>query len=287
MIPTSVEIQTCLPSYPAVVLADATQIHQILINLCSNAADAMAASGGVLRVVLAQAAQESAPSGPDFGPASGSFFKLLVSDTGEGISASDLERIFDPYYTTKEVGKGTGMGLSVVHGIVRSHGGAIQVRSQKQAGSEFEIRLPAAESSVKAGSGPDLPLSRGQGRIMLIDDEAPIVKLNQKRLESLGYQVSSQTDPRSALALFEADPHQFDLVVTDMTMPHMTGDQLARHMLKIRPDIKIILCTGYNSKISGKSAAELGIACYMEKPVEIQQLAEAVGELIKKSTSVF
>ncbi|MFW6284325.1 MAG: PAS domain S-box protein [Desulfosalsimonas sp.] len=177
----------------------------------------------------------------------------------------------------------TGLGLSVVHGIVKTHGGSIRVRSQPGQGCEFEILLPAADKSaypvsVQAGHVP-----RGQGRIPLIDDEPMIVSLNQQRLEKLGYRACGHTDPKAALEMFCSDPYGFDLVITDMTMPNITGDRLAGKILKIRPEMKIILCTGYSSQISDQTAASLGIARYLEKPVQMQQLAEAVWDVLSVS----
>jgi CheY-like chemotaxis protein len=214
---------------------------------------------------------------------SGRFFRLAVKDTGHGIAAKSLERIFDPYFTTKDVDKGTGLGLSVVHGIVKSHGGSIRVRSQPGKGCEFEILLPAAEKNADAVSVQAGDVPRGQGRILLIDDEPMIVSLNQQRLEKLGYRVSGHTNPKAALEMFSSDPYRFELVITDMTMPGITGDRLAEKILEIRPEMKIILCTGYNSQISDQTAASLGIARYLEKPVQMQQLAEAVCDVLSVS----
>jgi CheY-like chemotaxis protein len=183
------------------------------------------------------------------------------------------------------VDKGTGLGLSVVHGIVKSHGGSIRVRSQPGQGCEFEILLPAAEKKADAVSAQTGDAPRGQGRILLIDDERPIVSLNQQRLERLGYQVSGHTDPKAALEMFSSDPYRFDLVITDMTMPHITGDRLAEKILELRPEMKIMLCTGYSSQISDQTAASRGIVRYLEKPVQMQQLAEAVWDVLSVSDS--
>lgn len=283
VIAANIEIRTRLPKQPAVVSADPTQIHQVLINLCGNAADAMAVSGGILTVSLAAAHlnDQNAALDPDMG--AGCFFRLGVKDTGHGIAAKSLERIFDPYFTTKDVDKGTGLGLSVVHGIVKSHGGSIRVRSQPGQGCEFEILLPAAEKNAEAVLAQTGNVPRGQGHILLIDDEPMIVSLNQQRLERLGYRVSGHTDPKAALDMFSSDPYRFDLVITDMTMPRITGDRLAEKILAIRPEMKIVLCTGYSTQISDKTAASLGIARYLEKPVQMQQLAEVVCDVLSVS----
>ncbi|MFO7860671.1 MAG: PAS domain S-box protein [Desulfosalsimonas sp.] len=283
VIAANIEIRTRLPEQPAVVSADPTQIHQVLINLCGNAADAMAMSGGILTVSLAaaQLKDKNAALDPDMG--TGRFFRLAVKDTGHGIAAKSLERIFDPYFTTKDVDKGTGLGLSVVHGIVKSHGGSIRVRSQPGQGCEFEILLPAAEKNAEAVLVQTGDTPRGHGRILLIDDEPMIVSLNQQRLEKLGYRVSGHTNPKAALEMFSSDPYRFELVITDMTMPHITGDRLAEKILEIRPEMRIILCTGYSIQVSDKTAASLGIARYLEKPVQMQQLAEAVCDVLSVS----
>ncbi|MFP3981916.1 MAG: PAS domain S-box protein [Desulfobacterales bacterium] len=267
------QIQTSLP----MVMANPTQIHQLIINLCKNAADAMAENGGTLTVALASVTLEKQSPAFGFDLAPGDYVKLTVGDTGHGISAESLERIFDPYYTTKEVDKGTGLGLSVVLGIVRDLGGGIWVESQNGRGTRFELFFPAlTEPAETPVHQPREKMPGGTERILFIDDEASVVQLNEIRLQRLGYRVECQADPEKALERFAADPDAFDLVITDMTMPKMTGDMLAREILKIRPDMKIILCTGYSEKISAETAAQAGIARYLEKPVEAAELAEAV-----------
>ncbi|MBC8391947.1 MAG: response regulator, partial [Deltaproteobacteria bacterium] len=210
----------------------------------------------------------------------GKYVKLTVSDTGHGIAIGDSNRIFDPYYTTKEVGKGTGMGLSVVHGIVKGHGGSIKVQSEPGVGTTFEIFLPAIQKEAAPEIGIVADLPTGTERILFVDDEASLVSLNHQRLERLGYEVKSTQDPLEAMKLFRSDPDLFDLVITDMTMPRMTGDELAQEILKVRPNLPVILCTGYSEKISESSAKEIGIRKYIEKPVDIQKLAITVREVL-------
>jgi len=266
------------------IWANPTQIHQLIINLCKNAADAMADNGGTLRVSLKTQtlSQTIVAFGYDLGP--GDYVKLTVCDTGHGISGDTLERIFDPYFTTKDVDKGTGLGLSVVLGIVRDLGGGIRVESQNGSGSCFEVYFPALQDAAPSPApkrSSDLP--GGNERILLIDDEHAVIQLNEIRLQRLGYRAECRRDPLAALREFAAEPNRFDLVITDMTMPGMTGDVLAREILKIRADMKIILCTGYSEKISEESARELGIARYMEKPVSFPDLAAALRALLDQS----
>jgi len=284
-IPTSVDIRPNISNDIEDILGDPTQIHQIMINLCTNAAHAMEDAGGTLEVVLENTAlhEDKAYRYTELKP--GPYVQLSVSDTGFGISPEVMERIFDPYFTTKDVGKGTGLGLSVVHGIVNSHKGGISVESEAGKGTTFNLLFPAVERLMpqKPKKLEDLPT--GEERILFVDDEDAMVSLNRQRLEKLGYKVVSKTDPSEALAFFRDNPHQIDLVITDMTMPRMTGDKLAREMLNIRSDIPIILCTGYSSRISGEKAQELGIWKYIEKPIEMGTLARSVREVLDDNRS--
>ncbi len=267
------QIQTSLP----MVMANPTQVHQLIINLCKNASDAMAENGGTLTVMLASVTLEKRNPAFGFDLSPGDYVKLTVKDTGQGISADSLERIFDPYYTTKEVDKGTGLGLSVVLGIVRDLGGGIRVESENGHGTRFELFFPAlAQPAETPAQQPRDTMPGGTDRILFIDDEASVVDLNKIRLQRLGYRVACEADPEKALERFTRDPDGFDLVITDMTMPKMTGDMLAREILKIRPAMKIILCTGYSEKISAETAGQAGIDRYLEKPVDLAELAAAV-----------
>ncbi len=276
-LPSSVEIRECITGSRQLIMADSTQIHQVIVNLCKNASDAMAEKGGVLSVLLERVSLSEGEMAfdPDLSP--GDFVKLTVQDTGHGIPSEHLERIFDPYFTTRDVDKGTGLGLSVVLGIVKGHGGAIRVVSEVDRGTTFEVFFPVAgevPNQYRAATENELP--RGSERILFIDDEESVVRINRLRLEKLGYHVTGITAPDNALEVFRADPDQFDLIITDMTMPKMTGDDLARGILKIRPDMKIILCTGYSEKISKDSIKAAGIARCIEKPIEMQTLAGSV-----------
>ncbi len=275
-IPSSVDINTRINRDLPKVMANPTQIHQLIVNLCKNASDAMLDNGGTLAVRLEPESLDdtAALSDPELTP--GDYVKLTVSDTGHGIAGPDLDRIFDPYFTTKDVDKGTGLGLSVVLGIVQAHGGVIRVESAPDRGTLFEVFFPVADGEMAApAEEPRQNLPTGTERILFVDDELSVVHLNQIRMEKLGFRVFSETDPQKALERFQANPERFDLVITDMTMPKMTGDMLSREILRIRPAMKIILCTGYSEKISEATAASIGIARFIEKPVAIDTLAAA------------
>jgi CheY-like chemotaxis protein len=251
-----------------------------MMNLCTNAAHSMEKDGGILEVSVedTEIHEETASRFPEIDP--GPHVQLCVSDTGDGIRREVMDRVFDPYFTTKDVGKGTGLGLSVVHGIVNSHHGRISVKSETGKGTTFTILFPAVKREIKAEPKKLQELATGNERILFVDDEDSMVELNRQRLERLGYGVTGATDPMEALAFFRAHPDQIDLVITDMTMPHMTGGKLAREILKIRPHTPIILCTGYSDKISEESAHKFGIRKYIEKPIEMGTLAQSVREVL-------
>ncbi len=279
-IPTSIHIRQNIAPDPAEILGDPTQIHQVMINLCTNAAHSMENDGGVFEVTLANTEidEDTASRYPELHP--GPHVQLVVSDTGDGISPEAIDRIFDPYFTTKDVGKGTGLGLSVVHGIVNSHHGGISVASTPGKGTTFTLLFPALQGEAMDEPKVFQKLPTGKERILFVDDEDVMAKLNQQRLEKLGYTVMAKTDPSEALRFFRGHPDQIDLVITDMTMPHITGDKLAQEILKIRSDMPVILCTGYSNRISEASVLALGIRKYIEKPIEIETLARSVREVL-------
>jgi len=278
-IPTSIEIHQNIPRDIDTILANPTQINQILINLSTNAHHAMP-YGGILAISLenVELDEDRAAQYPDLNP--GRYVNLKVSDTGHGISTMEIDRIFDPYFTTKEVGKGTGMGLSVVHGIVKNHEGAISVKSEYGKGTTFSIFFPVIEeqTAIEAESVEKLPT--GNERILLVDDEKSILFTGRNLLERLGYQVETRQNPIEALNLFRVNSNQFDLVITDMTMPKMTGDQLVQEILKIQPDMPIILNTGFNEKIDEEKAKQIGIRQYIEKPFNMGLLANVVRDVL-------
>jgi len=278
-IPTSIEIRQNIPKEVDTILADPTQINQVLINLCANSDHAMP-EGGTIVVALKNVKhnENTLAQHPGFNP--GRYVNLTVSDTGHGISQEEIDRIFDPYYTTKEVGKGTGMGLAVVHGIIKGHNGLIKVQSTAGKGTTFSIFFPSSEKEAVVEPGTEDKLPNGSERILFVDDEESIVKIGQQRLERLGYNVEATTSPIEALNLFNSKPSQYDLVVTDLAMPKMAGDKLVKEILNIRPDIPIILCTGFSEKINEKKAREIGASDYIEKPLDKHDFAYKVRKVL-------
>ncbi len=278
-VPVSIEIrqtiERCSP-----VMADPTQIHQVVMNLCANAAQAMEEDGGVLTVGLRDAFLTSEQARRLHGIEPGHYVHLSVSDTGDGIPPEIIGSIFDPYFTTKDVGKGTGMGLAVVHGIVRSRGGDITVESESGKGTAFHIYLPVARIAEYVGETPPSPTPGGGERILVVDDEPPIIGMLDQMLTGLGYAVTCHIRAADALAAFQADPAAFDLVLTDMAMPDMTGDKLATELMRIRPDIPVILCTGHSSRMTAEKAAEIGIRAFAMKPVAKGELTRLAREVL-------
>jgi CheY-like chemotaxis protein len=213
----------------------------------------------------------------------GHYLRLTVSDTGHGIDPATLERIFDPYFTTKEVGKGSGLGLAVVHGIVKRHEGAITVNSEPGVGTDFHVYFPKVESvSAKEVDEVEEPLPKGTERILFVDDEEILVEMGKDVLEWLGYEVSATTSSLQALELFSTHPDRFDVVITDYTMPHMTGADLVKEMMRIRPDIPVILCTGFSERISEAKASDMGIRAFAMKPLNMRDIAETIRRVLDK-----
>jgi len=252
------------------VMADYTQIHQVAMNLLTNAYHAMEKKGGKLKVTL----KEVDLRADDLkGMPPGTYVRLTISDTGIGMDQSTIDRIFDPYFTTKKEGKGTGLGLAVVHGIIKSHGGHISVYSELGKGSEFHVYLPVIKAQQETKQIEIQPIKKSNERILVVDDEKMVVEIQQKMLKRLGYDVTSCTSSVEALKAFQANPDNFDLIITDMTMPDMTGDQLAQKIMEIRTDIPIILCSGFSEKMSNEKAKSLGIKEFLMKPVLIKDLS--------------
>lgn len=283
--PTSIAFEEDVSEQDLIINADPTQIHQVIMNLATNAVHAMAEMEGRLEVSVQPIRFEERidPHYIDIRP--GRYVRIAVSDTGTGIPEADREKIFEPYFTTKDKGRGTGLGLSVVHGIVKSHDGHISVYSEPGEGTTFHVYLPLAE--IGAAALPDQhpePLPAGNEHILLVDDELPIVKMHQQSLERLGYQTSARTSSADALEVFQASPGTFDLVLTDMTMPQMTGDKLARAIKRIRPGIPVILCTGYSERLR-ESGTELAIDGILMKPIDKKTMAEAVRKLLDERKS--
>ncbi len=279
-LPSTVLLRQHIDNTCGSVLADAGQIHQVMMNLCINAYQSMGEKGGTLEVRLNETGfvAEDTVNYPDMKP--GAYLKLTVSDTGHGMDRKVMERIFDPYFTTREVGKGTGLGLSVVHGIVKSHKGHISVYSEPGKGSVFHIYLPLIENKPREIIISEEPVPRGKERILLVDDEKQIVEMMTYVLQHLGYTVSARTVPAEASEVFRKSPEAFDLVITDMTMPDMTGLELSEELLRIRPDIPILLCTGFNEHVTEKKVKELGIRELLMKPAPIKEIADAVRRIL-------
>ena len=275
-IPSIIELRQQVDAKTDTIIADPTQMQQVLMNLCTNAAHAMEKAGGVLEVGLSNVTlgPGDTRSYPDLEP--GGYVRLTVTDTGHGIEPGVMQKIFEPYFTTKEVGKGTGLGLSVVHGIVKAHGGAIKVYSEVGKGTTFQVLLPRAEGNrTDEAKGPQALLG-GKERILIVDDEIALVEITRQMLGWLGYEVEIRTSAIEALEAFRKNPGRFDLVITDLTMPQMTGMKLARQMFQIRPDIPIILCTGFSDQLEEKQALSIGIKAFLFKPLVANELAEAV-----------
>jgi signal transduction histidine kinase len=276
-IPASIEIIHNIDDRCSPVMGDATQIHQVIMNLCTNAYHAMQDKGGRLEVILSEVDVGYEETIEKIGMQPGRHLQLLVKDEGCGMDSAVMDRIFEPYYTTKEQGKGTGLGLSVIHGIVKNHAGDIAVRSSPGKGTTFKVYLPIIEDAdIATEFEPSNGSARGHERILLIDDEAQIVSMEQQMLENLGYQVTARTDSVEALKEFSQQPQSFDLVITDMTMPQMTGDELAQKLLSIKPDIPVILCTGFNEDITEEKALSMGIQKFVMKPVIKNDLATTI-----------
>jgi len=282
VIPSTIEIKQNL-SASGQVMSHPTQINQIMMNLCTNAVHAMDEKGGVLEVSLKKVVINNGSDyqGIDLPP--GPYFKLSIRDTGKGIPPEIMEKIFEPYFTTKELGQGTGLGLSVVHGIVKSHNGAIICKSLPDDGSVFDVYLPMINEKQAEKISTELAsLRTGNERILFIDDEQMLIDMATDLLTSQGYRVVATRSSTDALDLFRKDPDGFDLVITDMTMPGMTGDRLAKELIVIRHDIPVILCTGYNEHISEERAKEIGIIDFILKPFNLQRLTEAIRMALDK-----
>ena len=276
-IPTSIEIISRIDKDCGAIMGDPTQIHQVVMNLCTNAYHAMEDTGGILEVSLQAVNLSYQEATERVGMKHGRHLRLTVTDDGHGMEPQVLERIFEPYYTTKKQGKGTGLGLSVTHGIIKNHGGDISVSSRPGKGSTFNILLPVLDDVDIATKEVQPPaVSKGHERILLIDDEEQIIDIGQRLLERLGYKVTCKTDSQEALEEFAAQPERFDLVITDMTMPKLTGDQLARKMMEINPRVPVVLCTGFNETINEEKALAMGIDRFIMKPIVKDELASTV-----------
>jgi len=279
-LPTTIEFHQNIKTGSATVLCDPTQIYQVVMNLCANAAYAMRDKGGELTVSLIDVDidSEAVMQNPELTP--GQYQRLTVSDTGSGMDRATMERIFDPFFTTKAPGEGSGMGLAVVHGIVKSLNGAITVDSEPGKGTTFQVFFPTIQSEAASEPEHFAPPPVGNERVLFVDDEAALAAVGQEMLESLGYDVVARTSSIEALKTFQMQPDRFDLVITDMTMSNMTGADLAREIMRIRPDVPVILCTGFSEAISEEKAKAMGIRAFVMKPVVRREIAEVIRRVL-------
>jgi PAS domain S-box-containing protein len=283
-IPTTIHIVHQIPTKLGSIMADQTQMHQVLMNLCTNAAHAMEEGGGELTVTLERLKLDETTTVPgcdDIKP--GSYLQLSVKDTGTGMEKSMMERIFDPYFTTKAPGEGTGMGLATVHGIVSDHGGKISVQSRPGEGSVFYLLFPLLDDEAQTDAIQPIAYLRGNERILFVDDEETLTRLGVEMLKDLGYDAVGTTRPLEALEIFNAQPHGFDLVITDMTMPDLTGDQLTQAIHEHRPDIPVIICTGFSKFLTTERISALGIRALLMKPVTVETLSRTMREVLDQA----
>lgn len=273
-IPANINIQQKYYDGEDYVLSDPTEIHEIVMNLCTNAYHALKDKDGTIKVDLNKIAPD-----PDLNLPSGDYICLSVSDDGDGIPPTKIDKIFEPYFTTKEIGKGTGLGLSVVHGIVKNYKGDIHVTSSSNKGTVFSVFLPTTSQKDDDIQQPHKSVG-GNERILFVDDEQSIVKLGVRILKSKGYNVTGTQAPEEAFSLFNSKPDDFDLVITDMAMPKMVGSKLAKKILDIRPDIPIIICSGYSDKLDTLEAKELNVKAFIDKPILVEELTAKVREVL-------
>ncbi len=276
-LPASIEIRQAIENIPHTIDGDPTQMHQIIMNICTNAAHAMGEKGGVLNFSLT-GEELSLSQADDLQLKPGSYVRLSISDTGCGIDPGVIDRIFDPFFTTKKIGEGTGLGLAVVYGIVKNHEGHVQVKSEPRRGASFDIYLPRLEGNhavVSDVAGME-PIAGGRESILFVDDEKTLVDLAHRNLSALGYRVTACSDSQEALKIFQSDPDGFDLIITDMTMPKISGSELTRQIACLRPAQPVILCTGFSEYINPEKAAQMGIKDFILKPLSRKTLALAV-----------
>ncbi len=279
-IPANIKIHRTIPDKSGIISADPTQIHQVMLNICTNAAQAMSENGGIMDVSLSSVEIGKDETIQNIELNQGQYVKITVSDTGYGIAKEHLDRVFDPYFTTREVGEGSGIGLSVVHGIVKSHDGAISVDSEYGKGTTFNVFLPVVEKEPALEEETDTTIPKGNERILFVDDETSIVDMTSQTLERLGYTVTAKTSSTDALETFRTRPDNFDLIISDMTMPEITGDKLAKELQKIHPEIPIILCTGHSERIDDEKAKSIGVRALVMKPIVKSVLAKTIRKIL-------
>lgn len=277
-LPATIAIERRIES-EAHVMGDATQIYQILMNLFSNAGFAMRKKGGFLRISLSEMELDAAAAPyAEMGP--GRYIKLRVSDTGSGMTPEIKEHIFDPFFTTKDKGKGTGMGLSLTYDIIKSYGGSITVESTPGQGTVFDVYFPAVKDAKPPKVDMDAEVLRGNESILFVDDEDTLADLGKQMIEFLGYRVTARVNSLEALKLFQKDPNAFDLVITDLVMPGMSGDELAQNILAIRPDIPVILITGFAEQMTSEKAGLIGVKKLVTKPIAMKDIAKLIRDAL-------
>lgn len=283
-LPTTIHISNNIQS-SSIVMGDPTQIHQVLMNLCTNAGHAMQKYGGELSIELSEVTLDTEFTDIHQDVAPGLYVKLTVSDTGEGIPSEILPRIFEPFFTTKDKSKGSGWGLSVVHGIVKKHGGTVTVESELGKGSTFAVFLPVTEKQPPIPPIVSPTNHIGTEHILFVDDDQTIVTIGEEMLTAKGYRVTSAMGSQKALAIFQSNPEQFDIVITDMTMPHMTGDHLALEMMSLRPNIPVIICSGGDAIIHEKELLAAGIKAIIMKPFNIDSICGSIRKALDQHSS--
>jgi CheY-like chemotaxis protein len=281
-IPTTIKITLKVDDDCGMIHADPTQFHQIIMNLCTNSYQAMEKQGGTLFIGLERTELTVNDFLDNESMVPGSYLKFTVSDTGPGIEKAVQDLVFDPYFTTKEIGKGTGMGLAVVHGIVKNHGGMISFKSSSDEGTTFHVFLPELkEAKEEDTKEPQTgPIATGEEHILLVDDEALLVDMGKHLLERLGYRVTAMTSSTVALEFIRKQDHQVDLVITDQTMPGLTGAELSREILSIHTEMPIILCTGYSSIMTRKKALNIGVRELVMKPMVRKDIALLIRQIL-------
>jgi CheY-like chemotaxis protein len=281
-LPTTIELKMKMEDDQDTILADPTQMHQVIINLCANAAHAMRDKGGLLDISVKPVNLDAKAAAQFHGLSPGPHIRLSVKDSGHGMDRDTMEKIFDPFFTTKKMEEGTGMGLAVVHGIIKAHKGAITVQSRVDKGSEFQIYLPRVEATELPGSTEAPVAENGQERLLFVDDEEWLVDMWKEILESLGYRMTVTTRPLEALEMFKKNPQDFDLVIADQTMPQMTGLELAQELLALRAELPIILVTGFSQVVTPEKAKAAGVREYIMKPLSISELTNAISRSLGK-----
>jgi CheY-like chemotaxis protein len=280
--PANIEIRVEVEENLDLIMADPTQMHQVIMNLGTNAVQAMPPKGGVVEVLLKNAPVQAYSKLVEHGLNPGKHVELTVKDNGAGIPSHLYERLFEPYFTTKPMSEGAGLGLAVAHGIVTAHNGIILLNSRIGSGSRFTVYIPSISKSAALSETPERPVPTGKERILFVDDEAAIVEISGEMLEDLGYDTVTQTDAIQALNLFKSDPNRFDLVITDMSMPRLSGLEFAAEIIALRPEIPVVICTGFSSRLNEEEARQLGVRAFLLKPILRNQLAQTIRSVLDK-----